>query len=283
MDKTDKHKKYGLEIGKGWERERRKHFDEIVLAYDKARWDYPSVLFNDVIEYNGNRPGKNKKALEIGAGTGKATVPFLDAGYNVTAVEMGVNMTDFLLDKFKEYPNFNVITSTFEDVFLEDNDYDLIYAASSFHWIDPEIGCPKAFNSLKHGGAIALFRSSNVITENEMLYEDIQEVYKEYYHKPYKRPEEKEDLWSPKEILRGYGFDNLEDYGFTDISKKLYDATLTYTADDYIALMETMSDHRSLPDNDRKSLYKGIKKAIHKHGNTITKNYTFQLYMGKKP
>ena len=277
----DKRKKYGISIGKGWERERRVHFDEIVLNYEKSRWDYPNGLFKDVLKYS--NAGTGKKAIEIGAGTGKATKPFLDAGYNVTAVEMGQNMSDFLLEKFKEYKNFNVITSTFEDVKLEDETYDLIYAASSFHWIDPEIGCPKVYRLLNKGGAVALFRSSKVTAANEDLYEDIQDVYKKFHPDPYRRPEKKENLWSPKEITRGYGFDDLAEYGFTDISMDLYEKSFTNTSEKYIDLMDTMSDHRCLPDDIREILYSKIKEAINNHGGTITNNHIFQLYMGRKP
>jgi len=102
----------------GWERNRRIIFGEVVDKYDKIRSEYPEELFADIIQYSG--PGKGKKALEIGAGTGKATAPFLESGYAVTAVEMSKNMSEFLSEKFKDYRNFNVITSTFEDVSLDD-------------------------------------------------------------------------------------------------------------------------------------------------------------------
>ena len=149
----------------GWERDNRKHFDDIVVNYDKVRWDYPAELFADAIQYSGQ--GEGKKAIEIGAGTGKATSPFLDEGYAVTAVEMGANMTDFLRDKFKGYKRFNVITSTFEDAHLEDESYDLIYAASAFHWIDAHVGCPKVLRLLKSGGAFVLFRNNAVRSDKD--------------------------------------------------------------------------------------------------------------------
>jgi ubiquinone/menaquinone biosynthesis C-methylase UbiE len=140
--------------GTGWESHKRTHFDEIVVNYDKARPEYPAPLFADVIKYIAS--AKGIKALEIGAGTGKSTFPFLDAGYDVTAVEMGANMAEFLTERFKGYDNFNVINATFEDVLLEDNCYDLIYAASAFHWVDKEIGLPKVIRLLKSGGVLAL-------------------------------------------------------------------------------------------------------------------------------
>jgi SAM-dependent methyltransferase len=275
----------GTNDGTGWERSKRTHFDEIVINYDKVRWEYPDELFADVIRYSG--PEKGKKALEIGAGTGKATTPFLDMGYVVTAVEMGANMAEFLLGKFKRYTNFNVITATFEDASLEEISYDLIYAASAFHWVDAEIGCPKVFRLLKNGGTFALFRNNPVPADGEELYEEIQTVYEKYYYSYYssnERPvrKSKEEFWNPSEIYRGFRFEGLERYGFSEVTMKLYDASRTYSADEYIALLDTYSDHITLPDDNRAALYAGIKEAILRHGGHHKVEYVFQLYMGRK-
>ena len=291
----------------GWERENRTHFDDIVVNYDKSRWDYPAELFTDIFEYVGIRQketldidsgqknaleidSRQKNALEIGAGTGKATAPFLDAGYHVTAVEMGANMSAFLLEKFKKFANFNVITTTFEDAELQDNTYDLIYAASAFHWIDAQIGCPKVHRLLKNGGVFALFRNNAIQSDKNQTYNEIQEVYEKHYYSHYKSDQrpvkiskmQYEDFMKPEELYRGFRFEGLEQYGFTDISMKLYETTRIYSADEYIALMDTMSDHRAMPEDKRAALYAGIKEVIIKHGGQIKMDYIFQLYMGKK-
>lgn len=270
----------------GWERDKRVIFDGIVANYDKIRWGYPDELFADVIKYSGS--GKGKKAIEIGAGTGKATAPFLDSGYDVTAVEISRNMTDFLLEKFKDYRNFNVITSAFEDVSLNEENYDLIYAATSFHWVDAEIGCPKAFRLLKRGGVFALFRSNPVPAEGEKIYEEIQAVYEKYYYSFYvskERPVRKsmDEFFKSSEIRKRFGFDSLERYGFNEVTMKLYDASRTYGADEYIELLDTFSDHKTLPDDLRTALYQGVKEAILRHGGQHKVDYVFQLYMGRKP
>ena len=272
----------------GWERNNRTHFDEIVVNYDKVRWNYPKELFDDIIQYSEHNKGK--KAIEIGAGTGKATTPFLDAGYNVTAVEMGANMTDFLIDKFRKYTYFDVITSTFENAQLENDSYDLIYAASAFHWVDAKIGCPKVLRLLKRKGVFALFRNNAVPPDDDELYEAVQSVYEKHYYSHYKMDKRpviiskmsEKDFRKPAEIYRGFRFESLEQYGFNDITMKLYDATRTYNADEYIALLETYSDHRALPDKNRTALYAGIKEAIIKHGGHQKLNFIFQLYMGRK-
>jgi SAM-dependent methyltransferase len=267
----------------GWERGRRVYFDEIVESYDKARWDYPGELYEDIFSYSQG----GKKAMEIGAGTGRATVPFLDRGYDVTAIEMGVNMADFLLRKFKGNPRFSVINDTFENATIDGGDYDIVYAASAFHWVDAEIGCPKVSRLLKEGGTFALFRNNALPADGEELYEEIQRVYVKYYNAYYtsnKRPVRKTpgDFHTPSEIYTSFRFEGMERYGFRDVTMKFYNASHTYGADEYIALLDTYSDHRALPRRNRAGLYSGIKEAILRRGGRHRLDSIFQLYMGRK-
>jgi len=266
----------------GWERENRTHFDDIVLDYDRLRPEYPGALFEDAIAYTG--PGK--KALEIGAGTGKATGPFLAAGFAVTAVEPGENMAAFLLEKYRG-ENLSAVTSAFEDAPLDDDSYDLIYAASAFHWVDANLGCPKVFRLLKHGGALALMRYNVNPAGNGALGEEIRALYDRHYFSFYEsrkwlREETEFDYWSPAGIKRGYGFEGMGAYGFADITKKQYDTIRSFGAEEYIAWLGTMSDHRSLPEGNRNALFAGIKDAINRHGGQYRMSIMFQLYMGRK-
>jgi ubiquinone/menaquinone biosynthesis C-methylase UbiE len=282
---TDSNKTKGKCMITGWERENRTHFDEIVLNYDKTRPEYPKKLFDDIFDFVGSKKGK--KALEIGAGTGKATAPFLDMGYNVTAIEIGANMADFLQNKFKGYKNFCVINAAFEDISLDDDNFDLIYAGSAFHWIDAKIGVPKVMRLLRNNGVFALFRYNLMPAIGEALYEAVQAVYEKYYHSYYKgknRPTKRTyaDFETPSENLNNFGFENLNMYGFRDVSKKFYDAALLFNADEYVSYLNTMSDNRHLPENNRTKLYSGIKEAILLNGGSYREDLIFQLYMGRK-
>ena len=267
----------------GWERENRHHFDDIVEKYDKIRPGFPAGLYDDIFNYAG--AGRGKAALEIGAGTGKATTPVLKAGYAVTAVEPGANMAKFLREKFKDYKDFSVVEADFEDFAPNGDSFDLIYAATAFHWVDAEIGCPKAFDLLRQGGVFALFRYNQIAAEGDALFEEVQESYKKYFLKPYKRPirKSKADFATPTEIKHGFGFEDMAKYGFKDMAMKFYDVRRTMTADEYIALLDTNSDQRSLPPTDRAALSDGIHRAISRHGGQIEIDYIYQLYMGRKP
>ncbi|MCL2006833.1 MAG: class I SAM-dependent methyltransferase [Treponema sp.] len=272
-------------IETGWERKNRTHFDEIVGSYDKVRWNYPKQMFNDIFEYSLNSKGKN--AIEIGPGTGKATTPVLEAGYDVTAIELSTNMAKFLHSKHEEHKNLNIIIAPFEDILLTEENYDLIYSASAFHWLDAEIACPKVFKLLKPYGTFALLRNNVYTADGEVLYEKIQEVYRKYYFSYYTSKERwsrksYDDLKEPSGILQGFGFNDMSIYGFSDIIINFYEETITYSANDYIDLLDTMSDHRNLPEDYRVALYKGIKEVILKHGGQYSQDSVFTLYMGRR-
>jgi len=270
----------------GWERENRGHFDDITQTYDKIRSGYPQELFADIFQYT--NPTTTKSAIEIGAGTGKATQPILNANYNVTAIEISPNMATFLQESFSGNNNFTAVIAPFEEADLKENSYDLIYSATAFHWVDAEIGCPKAFRLLKSGGTFALFRYNMFPGSNEELNEAIQTVYQQHYNSHYKsakKPEKlsNEELRQPDAIKRGFGFSDLSTYGFKDLTMKLYEQERTFTASEYINLLETFSDHRQLPESNRAALFAGIKETIQNHGNRHQLHYTYQLYMGRKP
>jgi len=86
----------------------------------------------------------------------------------------------------------------------------------------------------------------------------------------------------PSEIRRRFGFDCLERFGFSDVTMKLYDASHIYSADEYTELLDTFSDHRSLPVDLRTALYDGVRKVITRHGGYHKVDYVYQLYMGRK-
>ncbi len=59
-------------------------FGSVATAYERYRPGYPVELVDEVLNYAG-RPVRT--ALEIGAGTGKATRVFAERGLAVTATE----------------------------------------------------------------------------------------------------------------------------------------------------------------------------------------------------
>jgi SAM-dependent methyltransferase len=50
-----------------------------------------------------------------------------------------------------------VLVSSFETATLPTASFDMVAAATSFHWVDPEVGFTKAARSLRPGGWLALW------------------------------------------------------------------------------------------------------------------------------
>lgn len=58
-----------------------KYFDENVVMYDKYRPTYVAELYSDIINYTSIT--ENSNILEIGCGTGNATLPFIKTGATI--------------------------------------------------------------------------------------------------------------------------------------------------------------------------------------------------------
>lgn len=138
------------------DRNRRKQtFDGIAALYDRARPGYPGQLFDDVVAISGI-PGEGRM-LEIGPGTGHATLPFAQRGYHIDTVELGVELAAVWSQNLAAYPNASITVASFEDAELPGNHYDLVIAASSLHWIDPDVGFSRIATALKPHGSVALW------------------------------------------------------------------------------------------------------------------------------
>lgn len=86
-------------------------FDEEALVYDEARPGYPKALFNDIVSFS-HLPA-NGRILEIGCGTGEATVPMARRGYNILAIELGANMADVARRNLADYPQAHIYIGAF--------------------------------------------------------------------------------------------------------------------------------------------------------------------------
>ena len=125
------------------ERVRGAIFHKDAAGYAAGRPGYSQEIFAALEERCGL--GEGTRVIEIGPGTGQATGELLRRGAHVHAVEPGPALARHLLT---EYPGerLEVTVSSFEDSVLPEAGADLVVAATSFHWVEPEIGAPKALS-----------------------------------------------------------------------------------------------------------------------------------------
>lgn len=123
-------------------------------AYDRARPPYPERVFAVLRDRCGLREGTS--VLELGPGPGTATKRLLELGAGpLVAIEPNAASAEYLIAATDGAAS--VIVAPFEEIELEPASFDLAVAATSFHWIDPEIGLPKVREVLRPGGWFAIW------------------------------------------------------------------------------------------------------------------------------
>lgn len=129
-------------------------FDEIPNLYDRIRPTYPAELFADLKAITGL--DERSDVLEVGCGTGQATVSLAGLDCTVTAVERGAGLAAIARRKLDGVANVTIETSPFETWDDRGRRFDLLVAASSWHWIDPAIGWRRAHDVLRRDGWMAI-------------------------------------------------------------------------------------------------------------------------------
>jgi SAM-dependent methyltransferase len=128
-------------------------FDAVADGYE-ARPQYPDEIYTLLVERCAL--GASTRVLEIGPATGLATLRLLDLGAIVTAVEPGPALAARLRERAAGRA-LDVVVGSFETAELPAAHFDLVAAATSFHWIDPAVGLVKAAHVLRPGGWLALW------------------------------------------------------------------------------------------------------------------------------
>ena len=254
-------------------------FDTVSSTYEKSRPGYVKELYQTLLDYI--PINENSNVVEVGSGGGQATALILATGCQLTAVECGKRFSELLKDKFNEYQKFSVITGKFEDTVFEDNTFDLVFSATAFHWVPEKIGYEKVFSMLKNGGAFARFANHPYRDkENVELSQEIDKIYDLYYNKYYNKE---------RETISGYTEQQAKEiamiaskYGFSDIRYELFYRERVFSANEYIELLGTYSNHIAIEESIRTEFFAKIKEAINNHGDIIKIHDTIDLQLARK-
>ena len=251
-------------------------FDEAFREYDEVRPGYPKELIEDIIQISGIRKGG--KILEVGCGTGQATLAFAGLGYSMLCLDIGRKLVEVAREKCQDYPNVELLCRSFEDWEPEKKTFDLLISATAFHWIQPEVGYPKAKEVLKDTGYIALFWNLHP-TPYTAFFKDVQRVYRQVvpeWRAPIDTQEFEKTIRERKTFISKTGL-------FKKVQAKRYPWLKVYSTKQYLKLLNTFSDHRSLEASKRDQLYAGIRNLIEEeYGGSIVRPYLSVLYIAKK-
>lgn len=142
--------------------ERALSFGAAAADYERYRPDYPSAVVEPILDY-AERPVRT--ALEIGAGTGKATRAMLAHGIAVTATDPDAGMLAVLRERASPA---EVIQARLEELPASLSGFDLVYAAASLHWTQPDGRWQRIAALLAVSGTFASFGGQYHLAEPEI-------------------------------------------------------------------------------------------------------------------
>jgi SAM-dependent methyltransferase len=257
------------------DRERLRHtFGSVAELYDRARPGYPEATFDDLAELAHLAPGS--RVLEIGSGTGKATAELVRRGYAVTGIELSAELAEIAR---RNVPEARVEVGDFESWEPPEAGFDAVTVFNAFHWLAPEIRYAKPARLLRPGGALGVVGAPHVqVPQDAPFWAEVQEDYDAVVPHPDNRPPPPPDQiegWTDE--WRASGF-------FEHVEERSHLMALTYTADEYVALLGTFSDNLALPAEQREELFRRIHARIEAQpGGTVTKNQLVVLTTGQRP
>jgi SAM-dependent methyltransferase len=227
-------------------------FGAVAAAYERFRPGYPAELADRVLAY-AQRPIRT--ALEIGAGTGKATRAFTGRGIAITATEPDPAM----MAELREHVPADVITvqAAFEDLRLTET-YGLVFAAAALHWTEPAGRWPRMAALLEPGGVFASFGGQTHLTD-EAVREAVRAARAPFVPdddipSPDGTPPDSPMQWPGTELQRS-GW-------FADVQQALVERRLTMSAREYVGHLSTVSAYLQLETSQLEQVLGEIMRVL---------------------
>ncbi|NHU48780.1 MULTISPECIES: class I SAM-dependent methyltransferase [Rhodococcus] len=235
----------------------RSTFELAAGKYHAARPGYPSALYDELVLTSRLRLGDS--LLEIGGGTGKATVELARRGFTITSVELGHDLAAIARENVAPFPHAEVVCADFEQWRPAPGvTYDLVFAATSWHWIDPSTRYIKAASLIRPEGHLAFWGAQHVFPEGgDPIFRDIQPVYEEIgeglpdaatWPRPGELADHRAEMW--------------ECGLFDNVVVRHFDWEVSYDVDGYLGLLDTFSGHIAMAKWQRERLYSEIRRRI---------------------
>jgi SAM-dependent methyltransferase len=240
------------------DRERlRQTFDAAADRYQRARPDYPGELFDALEALAGLQPGAH--LLEVGCATGKATVPLARRGYRITCIELGPELAAAARRNLSALPAVSVVTDAFETWQRPtDTAFDLVFAATAWHWLDPDTRWLRAWEALRPGGHLAFWTAAHVFPDGgDPFFAEIQDVYDEIGEPrpPGEGQPRPGELADHRDEIAATGL-------YDDVAVRHFDWEVCYDAASYLDLLDTFSGHIAMASWQRDRLYGEIRRRL---------------------
>ncbi|MDT7725095.1 MAG: hypothetical protein QOI21_1671 [Actinomycetota bacterium] len=242
------------------DRDRAESFGPVAEQYDRYRPACADALIDDLAALI------PAHVLDVGCGTGKVAAALVKRGLDVLGVELDERMAEVARGH-----GIPVEISAFETWDAAERRFDLITCGDAWHWIEPTEGLRKAAELLRPGGTFARFWNYHVL--DEPVAEALDAVYRK--HAPDADPHTR----GPKNLTEP----SLKDDGFAAEETKIHHWERTLSADEWIGMAATFSDHQRLAPESLATLKEALHETIETLGGTVHDHGGTYVKLSKPP
>ena len=153
----------------------------------------------------------------------------------------------------------DVIVAPFEEWPDEGSSFDLVLAATSWHWLDPAAAYPKAAALLRPGGHLAIVTTEHVFpsVDGDSFFREVEQAYEVV------GMSNGQGGPPPPESVSARDATAIEASGwFGPAVVRRYLWHHSYSAQEYLALLATYSGHIAASPQQRERLYADIRRRI---------------------
>jgi SAM-dependent methyltransferase len=252
-------------------RERRTTFEKVAELYDRVRPAYPDALFDDLVEIAGLRPGS--RIVEVGCGTGKATLPLAERGLQITCVELGESLAGVARRNLARFPGVAVVVDDFETWTPPRAEFDALVSFTAYHWIERGLRYTRAAEVLREGGAMAVVMVNHVIPPDaDPFFLEAQADY-DAVGKGGTPP-------GPPDTIEAFAEEMAASGLFRVLAERRYQWDVEYTADEYVDVLSTYSENIAMPEGTRRDLFARLRARI--GSRNIRKTYVATLDIARR-
>jgi ubiquinone/menaquinone biosynthesis C-methylase UbiE len=260
-----------------------KVFDEIAVEYDLRRPAYPDELIDQACQVAGI--GSGDHVLEVGCGSGQLTRGLVARGLHVTALEPGKNLIALARQNLEGAGEVEFVNAQLEAALLPREQFQAVFCASAFHWVDPEVSWQKAADVLVPGGTLALVQyfgleeprtkrdQEAVLDAMRRVAPDIAASWPAYRDLDATLAGMEQRRGNVSEVWAWLGsYDIGQDYAgllFGDAQAAVMPKLIEHTPDKLIALLRTMSFYARLSPGQRQDLEREYEAVYERLGRPI--------------
>ncbi len=224
-------------------------------AYDAVRPGYPPAVIEQVAALAG--VGDGSELLELGCGPGTATVAFAQLGCAITALEPNPAFVALARERCAGFGRVRIEPLACEQWPVQEQAFDAVLAASSFHWIPAGLGSRTAARALKPAGALILLWNKE-LQPSLALHERFAASYARFAPHLHRRESDAEQQAVLEALVRQL----VDPALFTTPQGGRVRVQLRYTAEHYLALLSTYSPYLRLEPGPREALFAELRRLI---------------------